>query len=89
MDLGKPFFADVLKGCWGGDGETDEEDIGLGIGQRSQTVIIFLSGSIEKSESVRLITDPVRPMSAHVLRGICFKGFELRHRRGEKDRDKI
>ena len=31
VNLGEPLLADVLKGGRGGDGEADEEDVGLGI----------------------------------------------------------
>lgn len=47
--FGKPFLSNVLEGCRGCDGEADEEDIGLGIREWAQTVVIFLSGCIEKT----------------------------------------
>jgi hypothetical protein len=45
----EPFLSDVLEGGRGGDGEADKEDIGLGIREWTQTVVIFLSGGIEES----------------------------------------
>ena len=33
VDLGEPFFPDVLEGGGGGDGEADEEDVGLRVGE--------------------------------------------------------
>jgi hypothetical protein len=35
MDFREPFLADVFKGSWRGDGEADEEDVGLRVGQRA------------------------------------------------------
>lgn len=37
---------DVIKRWRADDGEADEEDIGLGVGERSESVVIFLSSSI-------------------------------------------
>lgn len=59
MYFGKPFLSDVLEGGRGGDGEADEEDIGLRIREWAQTVVIFLSGCIEETQGVWLITNPV------------------------------
>lgn len=59
VDLGEPFLANVLEGCRRGDAETNEEDIGLRVGERSQSVVIFLTSSIEQAEGIRLITNPV------------------------------
>lgn len=60
VDLGEPLLADVFEGGGGGDAETHEENIGLGVGEGSQTVVIFLSSGIEKTESVRLIANPAK-----------------------------
>jgi hypothetical protein len=49
MYFGKPFLSDVLEGGRGGDGEADEEDIGLGIREWAQAVVIFLSGCVEET----------------------------------------
>lgn len=51
MDYGKAYLGlDVVEGWWGDDREADEEDVGLWIGEWAETVVIFLSGSIPKSE---------------------------------------
>jgi hypothetical protein len=59
VDLGEPLLADVLKGGRGGDGETDEEDVGLRVGERAEPVVILLTSSIKQAERVRLVADPV------------------------------
>lgn len=59
VDFGEPLLADVLKGSRRDDGEADEEDIGLRVRERTETVIILLTGSIEESESVGLVSNPV------------------------------
>lgn len=64
VNLWEPLLAHVLEGSWGGDGEADEEDIGLWVGEWAQAVVILLSGGIEESESVRLITDPAIVLGA-------------------------
>ena len=61
VHLWEPLLADVFERGWGGDGEADKEDVGLWVGEWAQTVVILLSGSIEETESIWLITDPVRP----------------------------
>lgn len=40
---------DVIKGRRANDGETDEENIGLGVGQRSESVVILLASSIPQT----------------------------------------
>lgn len=60
VDLWEPLLADVFERGWRGDGEADKEDVGLWVGERAQTVVILLPGSIEETESIWLITDPVR-----------------------------
>ena len=59
VNLGEPLLSDVLERRRRCDGEADEEDVGLGVGQRPQAVIIFLSGGIEETKGVWLVTDPV------------------------------
>lgn len=56
--LGEPFLANVLERCRGGDAEANEEDIGLWVGQGSQSVVIFLTGGIEQAQRVWLVADP-------------------------------
>lgn len=38
-----PLVFDVLVGGGAGDGEADDEDVGLGVRQCPQTVVLFLS----------------------------------------------
>lgn len=58
VDLGKPLLPDVFKGSGGGDREAHEENVGLGVGQGSQAVVVLLTGGIEQSERVGLVSDP-------------------------------
>jgi hypothetical protein len=41
---------DVLEGRRRDEGEADEEDVGLRVGQRTKTVVILLSGGIPETE---------------------------------------
>lgn len=41
---------DVVKRVWRVDRETDQDDMRVGVGQRTETVIIFLTRRIPKSE---------------------------------------
>ncbi len=78
VHLGKPLLADVLEGSWAGDGEADQEDVGLGIRERAETVVIFLSGGIEESEGVGLIADPGERVLAGISTCIeCIRGIEV------------
>lgn len=65
VHLGEPFFTHVLEGGRGGDGEADEENVCLRIGEGSQAVVVFLSGGVEEAEGVRFIADP----EAFLVRG--------------------
>lgn len=74
VDFGEPLLADVLKGSRRDDGEADEEDIGLRVRERTETVIILLTGSIEESEGVGLVSNHdsnsiVVKDSRHILGG--------------------
>jgi hypothetical protein len=37
---------DVVKGIRGVDSEADQDDVGIGVGERSETVVIFLASRI-------------------------------------------
>lgn len=63
----EPFLAHVFKGGGGGDGKANEEDVGLWVRQRTQSVIVFLTGRIEKSKRVWLIANPGFAWSAVVI----------------------
>lgn len=43
--------ANVVKGRRADDGEADEEDVGLGIGQRAKSLVILLTGGIPETEA--------------------------------------
>lgn len=58
VNFGEPLFSDILKRGRRGDGEADEENIGLRVGEGSETVVIFLSCGIEESQSVWLVANP-------------------------------
>ena len=58
VDFGEPFLADVLERGGGGDTETNEEDVGLGVGERAEAVVIFLTGGVEETEGVGFVADP-------------------------------
>lgn len=48
--LGDPLLQDVVQGVWGVDGETDQDHVGVWVRQWSQSVVIFLTGSIPKGQ---------------------------------------
>lgn len=60
MDFGEPFLPYVLEGGWRCDTEANQEDVCLWVRQGPQSIVIFLSGGIEQSKSIWLITDPKR-----------------------------
>ena len=49
-DLRPPLTLDIIKTRERSDGETDEEDISLGVREGTQAVVILLSSGIPKSE---------------------------------------
>lgn len=59
MNFGKPFFSDIFEGSRGCDGEANQEDVGLGVRKRTQSVVIFLTGRIEEAKSVWLVANPI------------------------------
>lgn len=60
VNLGEPLLADVLEGSRRNDGEADEEDVGLGVREGAETIVVLLTGGIEESKGVRLIANPAR-----------------------------
>jgi hypothetical protein len=68
VDFGEPFLAHVFKGGGRGDGKADQEDVGLGIGQGAQSIIILLAGGIEQPEGIRFVTDPDKSASLPAAR---------------------
>ena len=52
--VGKRYLGfDVIERRRADDGEADKEDIGLRVGQRSQTVVILLAGGIPQTQANR------------------------------------
>jgi len=56
-DLGEPLGGDVFEGRGGDDGEANKEDIGLGVGEGAQSVVVLLSSGIPKTEVDGLAVD--------------------------------
>ena len=52
-----PFRENVLERRRGDDRKADEEDVGLWIGERTKTIVVLLSSSIEKTQCVGLTTN--------------------------------
>ena len=48
---------DVVEGRRADNGEADEEDVGLGVGERAQAIIIFLAGGIPETQTYGLAID--------------------------------
>ena len=70
VDLGEPLLLDVLERCRARDREADEEDVGLRVRERTQTVVILLA--------CRAVASGVRKgrvsRSAWIGRQRCFVG---------------
>jgi hypothetical protein len=60
MYLGEPLFSDVFEGRGGCDAEADKEDVGLGVGKRPQSIVIFLPSSIEEAQRIWLVANPIQ-----------------------------
>ena len=69
--LGEPLLADVLERGRRRDTEANQEDVGLGVRERAQAVVIFLSGGIKQSQRVRLVADPRKSV---LFSGVTGKG---------------
>ena len=54
---GTHLLLDVVKRIGRVDRETDQDNVGVGVGKRAETVIIFLTSSIPKSEFDVLVID--------------------------------
>jgi len=60
---------DVIKRRRADDGEADKEHVGLGIRQRPQTVVIFLSRSVPQTETYGLpVHHDIRRVIVEALR---------------------
>jgi len=78
-DFWNPFFSDIFEGRRRNDGKADEENVGLRIRQRPQSVVVLLTRSVEKAESVRFPSNHdsdgvIIEDSGHVLRGEFVRG---------------
>src|SRR5689334_14996227 len=51
-DLRVPFGTHILKRAWGHNGEANKEHICLRIGQRSKSVVVFLTCSIPQPKFI-------------------------------------
>ena len=58
VHLGEPFLPHVLERGWGCHAEAHEEHVRLGVRQRTEAVIVFLTRCIKQAESVRFVADP-------------------------------
>lgn len=41
---------DVVEGVWGVDGEADQDNVGVWVGEWTESVVILLTGGIPKGE---------------------------------------
>ena len=60
----------VVEGRRADDGEADEEDVGLGVGQWPQPVVIFLSSGIPQTQADGLAID-------HYIRRVVIEAVRL------------
>jgi len=56
-DLGVPLGENIVERGGADDRETDQEDVRLGVGERTETIIILLSGGIPQAQADRLVVD--------------------------------
>jgi len=49
-DLRDPLLLDVVKGIWGVDGEANQDNVGVWVGEWAKTIVILLTGSIPKGQ---------------------------------------
>ena len=76
-DFREPLVCDVFKRRGIHDRETDKEDIGLRIGERSESVVVLLSSCVPEIEAHKLSID------VHVLRVVVEARVEGRERKRE------
>ena len=50
FDFGRPLLGNIFKGVWRVYGETHENDVGVGIGKRPQTIIVLLTSSVPQGK---------------------------------------
>ena len=60
VQLRHPLVCDVLEAVWVVDGEAQKEDVGVGVGERPQTVVVLLTRRVPQRQfyqgAVHLIT---------------------------------
>jgi hypothetical protein len=78
VHFGEPFFPHVLEGGRRRDGEADEEDVGLGIRERPEAVVILLPSGVEEAERVWLVANPVEREVRSCREEACFAVFMRR-----------
>lgn len=49
-DLRDPLLLDVVKGIWGVDGEANQDNVGVWVGEWAKTIVIFLASSIPQGQ---------------------------------------
>ena len=50
-------WPDILEAVWADDAEADEEHVGVGVGDRPQSVVILLARRVKQREAVRDSTE--------------------------------
>ena len=56
-DLGEPLLVDVLEAVRVVDGEAQKEDVGVGVGERPQTVVVLLTRRVPQRQLDGLVAD--------------------------------
>lgn len=77
LDLVEPLGLDVLERGRIDHTETDEEHIGLRIGEWPQTVVVFLAGRVPQADVHRLVVDHYirRVVVEHCRYVLAWKGI--------------
>ena len=52
-EFGEPLFLHPLKRRWGADGEADEEDVGLRVGEGTKAVVVVLTCQSSNERDIR------------------------------------
>lgn len=57
VHLREPFLLNVFERSRRGNAKADKENVGLWVGERTETVVILLTGGIEQAQCIRIITN--------------------------------
>jgi hypothetical protein len=57
QNLGDPLLLNVVKGVRRVNSEADQDDVGVGVGQGAETVVVFLTSRIPKGQLDVLVVD--------------------------------